>query len=200
MSDINVNGETQPDAPLRALLITLSQRRKTFVFLSLAAIVIIIALAGFIYFGQVRQQVTTLKFKIDFKGVEENQYPNGMKFSTSDIVSPEVLGKVYEKDNLQEYMDFADFKAAVTIIQTNDKLKFLEFEYAGKLSDKKMDIQERERIETEFSEKKESALAPIYSLEYFQDTRVSSIPLETRARILNDILKIWAGIAVQSKG
>ena len=109
-------------------------------FFSVAVTVLIIVLAGFIYLGQVRQQVTSLKFKLDFKGVEENRYPNGMKFSTSDIVSSEVMDQVYKQDNLKKYMDFSDFKAAITITQTNDKLKFLEFEYAGKLSNRKLDV------------------------------------------------------------
>jgi len=133
-------GETPPDTPLRSLLIVLNKRRKTFMFFSVAATVLIIVLAGFIYLGQVRQQVTSLKFKLDFKGVEENRYPNGMKFSTSDIVSSEVMDQVYKQDNLKKYMDFSDFKAAITITQTNDKLKFLEFEYAGKLSNRKLDV------------------------------------------------------------
>jgi len=204
MSEINAGldnyGETPPDTPLRSLLIVLNKRRKTFMFFSVAVTVLIIVMAAFIYLGQVRQQVTSLKFKIDFKGVEENRYPNGMKFSTSDIVSSEVMDQVYKQDNLKKYMDFSDFKAAITIIQTSNKLKFLEFEYAGKLSNRKLDVQERERIEAEFREKKRSARVPIYNLEFFQDTRASSIPLKVQAKILNDILETWARVAVQSKG
>jgi len=41
---------------------------------------------------------------------------------------------------------------------------------------------------------------PIYNLEFFQDTRASSIPLKVQAKILNDILETWARVAVQSKG
>ena len=187
---------------LKDLILTLWGYRKAIVLLSLGVTILIIAIAGFIFLGQTKESVAKLQFKLDFEGIDKSQYPNGMKFSTSDILSMPVMNKVYEEDNLQQYMEFPDFKASLAVIQTNDFLEFLEYEYAARLSDKKLNVDERRRIETEFLEKKKSALIPVYTLmwDFGSDGAIDSIPADQVAKTLNDILRAWAEYADRVKG
>jgi len=183
---------------LKDLILTLWGYRRAIVLLSLGATILIIAIAGFIFLGQTKESVAKLQFKLDFQGVDKGEYPNGMKFSTSDILSMPVMNKVYEEDNLQQYMEFPDFRASLAVIQISDALRFLEYEYATRLSDKKLNVDQRTRLETEFLEKRKNALIPVYNLMW--DQPMASVPPDQVAKTLNDILRAWAEYADRVKG
>ena len=183
---------------LKDLILTLWGYRRAIALLSLGATILIIAIAGFIFLGQTKESVAKLQFKLDFQGVDKGEYPNGMKFSTSDILSMPVMNKVYEEDNLQQYMEFPDFRASLAVIQISDALRFLEYEYATRLSDKKLNVDQRTRLETEFLEKRKNALIPVYNLMW--DQPMASVPPDQVAKTLNDILRAWAEYADRVKG
>ncbi|MBW1733844.1 MAG: hypothetical protein JRJ71_05575 [Deltaproteobacteria bacterium] len=187
---------------LKDLTLTLWGYRRIIVILSFGATLLITVIAGLIYLGQTREGVAKLQFKLDFQGVDKGQYPNGMRFSTSDIISVPVMDRVYEENGLEQYMEFPDFKAALAIIQTNDYLEFLEYEYAAKLSDKQLSVDARRRIETEFLEKKKSALIPVYTLmwDLGSGEAIEPISADQVAKTLNDILRAWAEYAHRVKG
>ncbi|HDZ90565.1 MAG TPA: hypothetical protein ENH37_07800, partial [Deltaproteobacteria bacterium] len=187
---------------LKDLTLTLWGYRRIIVILSFGATLLITVIAGVIYLGQTREGVAKLQFKLDFQGVDKGQYPNGMRFSTSDIISVPVMDRVYKENGLEQYMEFRDFKAALAIIQTNDYLEFLEYEYAAKLSDKKLSVDARRRIETEFLEKKKSALIPVYTLmwDLGSGEAIEPISADQVAKTLNDILRAWAEYAHRVKG
>lgn len=144
--------------------------------------------------------MVSLEFKIEFEGIEKNEYPNGLKFSTADILSTAVLSEVYEENNLKRYFGFPEFKGALTVYQINDKLKFLEYEYAEKLGQENLTIEERDRLEDEFLEKKKTSLLPIYTLSLYYSERMNSIPESLVAKVLNHILGTWANHADRVKG
>ncbi len=187
---------------LKDLILTLWGYRRTIVLLSLAAAILIVAIAGFAFLHQAKENVAKLQFKLDFQGVEKNEYPNGMKFSTSDILSMPVLNTVYKEDRLDQYVKFPVFKASLAVIQTNDQLRFLEYEYASKLDDKKLNVDQRAKLEAEFLEKKKSALVPIYALMWDLGAaeNVASPPADQVKKVLNDILRAWAEYADRVKG
>ncbi len=192
--------EADDEISLKDLVLTLWHHRSIIVVLSLSAIFIIAAVAAWVYLGQPNNKAVSLEFKLEFEGADKNEYPNGLRFSTADILSSPVLSEVYEENNLKDYLEFPDFKAGLTIIQTNDDLKFLEYEYAEKLGQKNLSLEERDRLEAEFLAKKKNALVPIYTLAYSRDPSQAAIPDGLAAKLLNDILRVWADHADRVKG
>jgi len=183
---------------LKDIILALWGYRVKIIVISMAITLVIIAAGSFKYLGQQKRSVAKLQVRLDFEGVEKNQYPNGMKFSTSDILSMPVLSKVYKEDNLEEYVKFRVFKTGLSVIQTNDSIRFLEYDYAAKLSDKKLNVDQRKRLETEFLEKKRGALVPVYTLLW--DTSGVSIPSDIIAKVMNDIMQTWTEYAIRVKG
>lgn len=188
------------EVSLRDLFLTLWRYRKAIVLWSLASILLIFVCGGSLYLLQGKTSRLELKFKLQFDGIEDNEYPNGLKFSTSDILANPVLNEVYTINNLDKYIGLSDFKAALAITQTNDKLKFLEYEYNAKLSNSKLTVEERDKLEAEFREKKQNALVPIYTLSLSLEERLPTIPSKVTSKVLRDILKTWADYADRVKG
>ena len=192
--------DEEDEISLKNLLLVLWNNRKTIIVLSLASVFIIAAVCALVYLSQEKHKVASLEFKLEFKGVEKNEYPNGLKFSTADILSGPVINKVYNENNLQKYIEFLDFKSSLMITQTNDLLKFLEYEYSATLSNKNLILSDRKNLEEEFLEKKKNALSPIYILLYSQNKGMASLPDSLIAKVLNDILIAWADLADRVKG
>jgi hypothetical protein len=192
--------EDQDEISLSALLLSLWNRRSTIVIWSVAISILIVVGAGLIYLFQEKSEVARMEFKLEFDGVEKNQYPNGMKFSTSDILSGPVLNQVYKTNNLEKYIEFSDFKSALAIIQTNNQIKFLEYEYGAKLREKGLNVEGRKRLEAEFLEKKKNAMVPVYTIGFSGKKGLFSVPGEVIAKTLNDILRTWAEYADRVKG
>jgi len=190
--------EFDDEINLKDIILALWGYRVKIVVISMAITLVIIAAGSFIYLGQQKRSMAKMQISLDFEGVENNQYPNGMKFSTSDILSMTVLSKVYKENSLEEYMKLPVFKTGISVIQTNDSIGFLEYDYAAKLSDKKLNVDQRKRLETEFLEKKRNALVPVYTLLW--DTSGVSIPSDIIAKVMNDIMQTWAEYAVRVKG
>lgn len=185
---------------IKDLLTRLWSRRSVIFIWTLAIILVIGLVGGAVYLLQARTKEAELRFELRFAGVEKGAYPNGTPFSTGDIISAPVLTQVYEENNLSPYMDFSQFKGSVSIIQTNDAIRLLEYEYAARLSDRKLSVDDRERMEKEFQKKKKDAMAPIYSLRFEYKREVASIPEGVVAEVLNDILRVWADYADRVKG
>jgi len=192
--------EDYDEISIRDLILTLWRSRATIVIASLAAALIIFTVAGAVYLTQQKANITKLEFKLEFQGADRGHYPNGMKFSSADILANSVLDKVYRENDLQRFIKFSELKAALAVYQTNDKLSFLEYEYAQKLSEKNLSVENRQRLEAEFLEKKKNLLVPTYSLAFSQEQRILSLPGDLTAKVLNDILNAWALYADRVKG
>ena len=154
--------EDYDEISIRDLIMALWRSRATIVVYSLVAVLIVSTLAGAAYLLQEKQTVTKLQVTLEFQGADKGEYPNGMKFSSADILAGPVLDKVYRENNLERFLEFSDFKAALSVYQINDRLSFLEYEYAQKLSEKNLSMEARQRLETEFLEKKKNLTTPTY--------------------------------------
>ncbi|MCF8094495.1 MAG: hypothetical protein K9J79_03960 [Desulfobacteraceae bacterium] len=170
--------------------------------LTLLIIVMTCTVAGIQYFMQPVTHVVEQEFKLTFQGINNNEYPNGTRFSAQDILSNPILNEVYEQNNLSEYFDdFSEFKSSLAVYQRNDRIKFLEKEYNARLSDTDLDTTERERLEQEFRTKKRNAMAPIFILTYErQVTGIINLPEELIGKVLKDILRSWADFAERVRG
>lgn len=192
--------EEYDEISIRDLILTLWRSRAKIVIYSLAAALIIFAVAGTTFLLQEKQKVTKIQFRLEFEGADKGEYPNGMKFSTADILAGPVLDKVYRENDLKRFIEFPDFKAALAVYQTNDQLSFLEHEYAQKLSERNLSVEARQRLEAEFLEKKKNLMVPSYSLTFRDPERVDSLSVDLTAKILKDILSSWAEYASRVKG
>lgn len=167
---------------------------------TLAAGLVILALIACAYFFQEKEFVAKQEFRLEFTGADQNRYPNGARFSTSDILSSEVLDKVFRRNDLGRYMTFSDFKGGLAVYQTNDRLQMLEYDYSQKFAEKNLSMEVRQRLEQEYIEKKKGLMVPVYSLSFTQAGRAGSVPNDVVAKALQDILAEWAVFAERVKG
>lgn len=164
----------------------------------IAATYIICAIAAYLVAGSI--PMSKLNFRLEFRGADRGEYPNGTKFSSSEIVSTPVLVRVFNQNGIGRFSSFADFKGSIFVIQENEALETLIREYRAKLADPKLNAVDRERIEREFQEKKASLSQAEYSIAMATSDRVNGIPRKLRAKILSDILAVWAEQTVKDKG
>jgi hypothetical protein len=173
-----------------------------------AAIALVIgAVAAFVIIASVAitlllpsRRVTTLPFRLEFKGADRGQYPNGTKFSTSEVVSTPVLLQVYNHNSLSNIVDYQTFKASIFITETNPALEALEREYRAKLADPKLVAVDRARLEQEFEQKRASIARSEYSISYIEDRELRKVPQALKVKLLTDTLDIWARQTVSNKG
>jgi hypothetical protein len=144
--------------------------------------------------------VTTLPFRIVFEGADAGRYPNGLAFSTTEITATPVLQRVYNDNRLQRFINFADLKSSIFIIEQNKELDRLALEYNAKLGDARLSPVDRERIEREYDLRKESIRRTDYALNFVDDDRTASVPRALRIQILKSVLDAWAEAAMNDKG
>ena len=161
--------------------------------LSVAAVMVgylIVAVA--IYVLSPSQAVTSLRFRIDFKGADLGEYPNGTKFSSAEIITTPVLLKAYDANDLGRFTTFADFTKSIFVLESNTAHDSLSLEYQSRMSDPKLMPVDRERLQREYESKLASLSKDQYSLNYLRPTRLKNVPESVARKVLHDILQQWA--------
>jgi hypothetical protein len=161
--------------------------------LSLAAVMVgylIVAVA--IYVLSPAQSVTTMRFRLEFTGADQGQYPNGTKFSSAEIITTPVLLRAYEANDLGRFTTFVDFTKSVFVLESNTAQDTLSLEYQARLSDPKLSPVDRDRLQREYESKLASLSKDEFSLNYLRPSRVRSIPEVVVRKTLHDILTGWA--------
>ncbi len=146
------------------------------------------------------RRVAELPFRLEFKGAERGQYPNGTRFQSSEILSGPVLLAVYRANDLAQFMRFEEFRSSLFILEQNEALEQIVREYRSRLADPKLTAVDRERLEQEFAEKRASLSQASYSLVFSSTIKTPAVPQTLQAKVLNDILSTWAEQTVQNKG
>ena len=184
------------------ILLTLWKKRVIIILWSIIFAVIIVAVSGVVFLRQTKYQTSELSFSLDFKGVSLGQYPNGSRFSTNDIISIPVLRKVYKDNSLEKYFsDFNEFQNTLSVYRYDFRLTILRAEYAGKLSEKKLTVEDRDKLEQEFKRKQEDILSNSdFNLVMTAQNKLKQLPSELTNKVLRDILKIWLNNAEKDKG
>ncbi|MDP9194579.1 MAG: hypothetical protein M3P06_23025 [Acidobacteriota bacterium] len=161
--------------------------------LSLAAVMVgylIVAVA--VYVLSPSQAVTSLRFRIDFKGADLGQYPNGTKFSSTEIITTPVLLRAYEANDLGRFTTFADFTKSIFVLESNTAHDTLSLEYQSRMSDPKLMPVDRDRLQREYESKLASLSKDQYSLNYLRPSRMKNVPEAIARKVLHDILREWA--------
>jgi len=192
--------ETDEPVSLQPVLRTLWSYRRTMQIALAAVILCCVVAALFAYGWAPRERLASLGFQLAFEGADRGEYPNGTKFSSAEIVSTPVLAEVFKANDLQRYTDFAKFKDAVFVLQTNRDLEMLSYEYTAKLSDSKLGPVDRSRLEEEFRKKRESLSSAGFSLNIRRNERLVTIPDALLSKLLQDTLSTWASQTAAKKG
>jgi hypothetical protein len=144
-------------------------------------------------------QVVTQPFRLDFPRADEGKYPNGLKFSTAEIISPQILSKVYKETQLGRFITYGDFVTSIYITQSNPEYDRLQREYLARLSDPKLSTAERQQIERDFAEKQASFPKNLFALNFASSQTTKRVPNDVIFRALTSVLSSWAEWA-QTKG
>lgn len=151
---------------------------------------VIIATAA--YLLSPSQRMTSQSFRLDFRGAERGEYPNGMKFSTNEIISTPVLLKVWTQNNISRFLEFPEFSRSLVVLEANRAVDALTRDYQARLSDPKLTPIDRERIQREFELKLGGINKGHYALHYMRNISGTDIPEELVRKVLNDVLTEWA--------
>jgi hypothetical protein len=171
------------------------------ILLSFVAVMIgytILALA--MYVAAPTQTVTTLQFRLEFNGAEEQRYPNGTRFSPSDIINTPTLARVFDQNDMKRFMSFAEFKSQLFIVESNRALESLAREYQSKLADPRLTSIDRDRLEREYATKSKSLAHNDYAINFVRTERLSKVPPTIVKKVLNDVLVSFAEQAMKDRG
>lgn len=158
----------------------------------------ILALA--LYVASPTQTVTTLQFRLEFNGAEEQRYPNGTRFSPSDILNTPTLARVFDQNDMKRFMTFSEFKSQLFIVESNRALESLSREYQAKLADPKLTPIDRDRLEREYETKSKSLAHNDYAINFVRTERLSKVPPTLIKKVLNDVLVAFAEQAMKDRG
>ncbi|HEV7921245.1 MAG TPA: hypothetical protein VGR02_10705 [Thermoanaerobaculia bacterium] len=162
------------------------------ILLSLAALAIgYLILAVALYIASPSQRITMQQFRLDFEGAQKGEYPNGVKFSPSEVVATPILLKVFEANDLGRFQKFTDFSRSVFVLESNPAFERLAADYTARLADPKLTPIDRERIQREWEAKRDSISKNDYSVNYVR-TGQGTIPETLVRKTLVDILNTWA--------
>lgn len=141
-----------------------------------------------------RQVITSLPFRLEFEGAAAGRYPNGLKFSASDIVTTPVILRVFNSNRLERFVTFPEFSRALVVLESNDAMRRLITEFESRLRDPKLTPVDRARIEQEFDAKRQSIAKNEYALTYVAAGK-SRIPRGLVDKVLHEVLTTWAQYA-----
>lgn len=184
----------------RPLVRTLWSYRRVIVAL-VSAILIVFVLGGLgKYLRQPVERQASLEFRLIFEGADTQLYPNGLAFSTAEIISTPVLSEVYEINDLQRYCTYDQLKNGLFVLESSADLDLLALEYQAKLAEARLTAVDRARLEEEFRQKREALHVPQYKLNFVSPGGGARIPETLMSKVLNDVLATWAEQAAEQKG
>ena len=164
-----------------------------------AVMVAYVIIATAAYLLSPSQRMTSQSFRLEFKGAERGEYPNGMKFVPAEIVSTPVLLKVYDQNNLTRFLTFPEFSRSMVVLESNRALEALARDYQARLSDPKLTTIDRERLQREYDLKQSAIGKGQYALHYMRNVRGGDVPEELVRKSLNDVLAEWADLVANEQ-
>jgi hypothetical protein len=172
----------------------------TTILISLAGVAIIYGIIALVaYLVLPSQRIVSQPFSLDFPRATEGKYPNGLKFSTNEILSTPVLARVYKENRLDTYMTLDEFIPCLYVLESNPEFERLQREFQARLNDPKLSSVERQQIEKDYTDKQESMAHNLFSLNIALPNSARRLPDDVSAKILTSILNHWADWA-QNEG
>ena len=146
--------QPQDEFSFQLLMNFLKQRRNTILLYGIVSLVLAVLLFGIGYTLLPSNKIFTQDIRImlgeaDVETVMQNMknlpptvsksgqmiviYPSGKPFVPADIINPVVLKQVYEKNKLQDMIDFDHFQNLFSITNYSEKLAQVRAEFREKL-------------------------------------------------------------------
>ncbi|MEA2235615.1 MAG: hypothetical protein QOC81_339 [Thermoanaerobaculia bacterium] len=170
------------------------------IFLSTAAIAVLyLILSVAIYVLSPTQRISSQQFRLDFEGASEAKYPNGIKFSSSDITSTPILLKVFQDNQLDRFTSFPNFSRSLVVLESNADYERLAAEYQARLADPKQSAIDRERVLRDWQAKASSIAKNDFSLNWFRTRDTAAVPESVVKKVLLDTLSSWARYAANEQ-
>jgi hypothetical protein len=156
-------------------------------------------LVGTVLFLAPKTEVCSMDLSLGFKGAQNGKYPNDLPFSAEELLDCSVLRAVYERHNLQQWIEFPAFESALSISQSSGNLQNVIGEYSSRFNNSKLSGPDRQALEQEYRSRLRSAFSTVFRLAWFDGSRSPRVPLDVKAKVLSDIPVIWAKQAVSNK-
>ena len=204
--------QPQDEFSFQLLMNFLKQRRNTILLYGIVSLVLAVLLFGIGYTLLPSNKIFTQDIRImlgeaDVETVMQNMknlpptvsksgqmiviYPSGKPFVPADIINPVVLKQVYEKNKLQDMIDFDHFQNLFSITNYSEKLALVRAEFREKLGRRNLTAVDLKRFEDDYN----AALAKIDNkFNYVLSMRSVGIPPNLAAKILNEIPATWAAM------
>lgn len=153
----------------------------------------------YLFLWQPTRSTASLGFRPTFPEAADATYPNGLPFSSTDIVNSSILGSVFDKNKLQDYCSRADFQAGFVVNESSPKLAFLDLEYQSRLADARLTQMDRDRLQNEYNAKRQS-LPREYNLVWVRADACKDVPRAVVGKVMPEILQTWAEDADEKRG
>lgn len=167
------------------------------IILSVSAIAVLYVIAAIaLYVFSPTQRITSQKFRLDFDGASEGRYPNGLKFSSTDLTSTPILLKVFEDNHVDQFrVTFQEFSRSIFVLEANLEYERMAAEYQARLTDPKQSAIDRERVMREWQAKAAAIAKNDYSLNWVRTHDTAGVPESLVKKVLVDTLRDWAQYA-----
>lgn len=192
----NLDGDVLTLAPVRWFL----NKYRLFLLFGLTGVFLLgIALVAAAWRVSPATRISSIQVSLGFQGALDGKYPNELPFTSEELLDPAVLRAVYERHQLQQWIEFPAFESSLSISQSSEDLKDILREYSGRLSDSKLAGPDRQALEEEYRSRLRSASSTLYTLAWYEFGRTAGVPAEVKAKVLADIPAVWAEQAVRAK-
>lgn len=184
---------------LQTYLLTVWQFRKLVLLGTATLASLFVIWATVAYIRQPVVDTAVLVFRPTFEGARYSSYPNGTPFSPTDITSPSVLQRTFERNNLSQFLTFEQFARSVSVVPSGARAATLAIEYEAKLAEPRITPVDRQKLEAEYFSRLE-ALPVEYKLLFANTEHKYRVPGTLMQKVMADILADWADEAVNTRG
>ena len=162
---------------------------------------LIFSLAIFVYYYFPLRSKGKLEFNIN-SDLKANKSDDSKDFNVREIISTEVLYKVYQNDDLERvFNSFDKFQKSISIVRQNDTLMFLNAEYSKKLSSEDLSEAAKMGLQQEYLREKQNSIKQSnYCLIFNCDSTSRTMKADDVLKIMSDIVGEWLRLAVKYKG
>jgi hypothetical protein len=189
----------EPAFSVSHLVATLKAYRAVIVVSLISVAIGYLLIASAVYLFSPSERTTSQTFRLQFEGAAQGLYPNGLRFSPTDIIATPILLSVFQENHIERFMTFNDFSKGVFVLEANPDFEKLGREYAARLADTKLSTVDRQRLEAEFELKRQSIPNNEYSLNFTQVAGTKLIPDLVVRRLLITIFNKWASYVVKER-
>jgi hypothetical protein len=178
---------------LGSILACLWEARARIAVMALTGLIVVGALAAIVFLFRPVRQENALAFQLNFEGVAKGAYPDGSRFSPSDIVNTTVLQEVYRRNALNRFIEFEDFNDAIAVTSANPELDRLRREYGDRLQDRRLTPADKRKLEDEYADRAALLQNGKFTLVLDLDRPFERWPENLAGKVLDDTLSVWAG-------